>query len=635
MRKKTTSKMFFCAILASLSLSLVGCITLVPPSSSGSDSNSNNPNSSVENPPEEIPSKLTMSEGIAVEYNAISESYTITGIGTCDENVIKLSSIYEGKPVTKIKDSAFENCKQLTKVEIDDGIKSIGKKAFFKCTNLVQVTLGKEVNAISDNAFTSCNNLLEICNASELSLECGQSLNGGIALYANKIVESEEELSAVEIADGFIYLQGEDDYALCGYIGEATTITIPATYKEKALTIREYALFETAVENIHIPAQMTDFGFLKQIELKELHSPKTLQEWCLQTWTEESFKPLESGAKLFLDGTLLEGELTVDFEVKDYALYGYQYLTDITITSDCTALGVGAFGNCLGVKTFVNESAFTTIPEKLLYNCRDLETLDLGTDVKEIGNEAFYWCDSLMSLTIPSSVESIGNRAFYKAVTLTELVVPGTVKTVGDEAFSFSENIETLELQEGIESIGASTFNTCKKLTSIIIPDSITYLGNQAFRYCEKLAFAYIGDGITVLREGTFSKCPALQTVSWGTNIRFIQINAFGGDFNNDYEYCMYYYRGTKEEYKENLKYRQEFTDGVGTQVGGINDQHITMNGTGNVYKKPHKLFYYTETEPTATQFAELNQVSSKGNPIEGYWHYDENNKPVIWEKSN
>ena len=58
------------------------------------------------------------------------------------------------KTVTGVKDK-----KQLTKVEIPDGVTAIGKNAFAWCSDLTAVTLPGSVTSIEDSAFKMCKNL--------------------------------------------------------------------------------------------------------------------------------------------------------------------------------------------------------------------------------------------------------------------------------------------------------------------------------------------------------------------------------------------------------------------------------------------------------------------------------------------
>ncbi|MBR5147138.1 MAG: leucine-rich repeat domain-containing protein [Bacteroidales bacterium] len=61
--------------------------------------------------------------------------------------------------VTKLNNSVFELCKELTHVEIPNTVTSIGMMTFKTCTGLTEIDLPESLNTISDYAFSECSNL--------------------------------------------------------------------------------------------------------------------------------------------------------------------------------------------------------------------------------------------------------------------------------------------------------------------------------------------------------------------------------------------------------------------------------------------------------------------------------------------
>lgn len=74
------------------------------------------------------------------EYNSSTntyvEYYVVVGIGTCTDKEIAIPSEYNGLPVLRIGDAAFQNCKQITKVYIPTSVKSFALAAFWGCSNI-------------------------------------------------------------------------------------------------------------------------------------------------------------------------------------------------------------------------------------------------------------------------------------------------------------------------------------------------------------------------------------------------------------------------------------------------------------------------------------------------------------------
>lgn len=64
--------------------------------------------------------------------------------------------------VQHIGNSAFNNCYNLRKVELCEGVKTIGDDAFTNCSNMHIIKLPSTLLAIGHNAFKNCRNGLEI-----------------------------------------------------------------------------------------------------------------------------------------------------------------------------------------------------------------------------------------------------------------------------------------------------------------------------------------------------------------------------------------------------------------------------------------------------------------------------------------
>ncbi len=64
--------------------------------------------------------------------------------------------------VTKIGNSAFNECSNLTEVTIPSSVTSIGNWAFEQCSNLTKITIPSSVTSIGGAAFNGCSNLEEV-----------------------------------------------------------------------------------------------------------------------------------------------------------------------------------------------------------------------------------------------------------------------------------------------------------------------------------------------------------------------------------------------------------------------------------------------------------------------------------------
>ena len=116
----------------------------------------------------------------ALQELIISGSATLDVSFTAGYSKSTLETVKIGKG--EIGDSAFNNCKNLTTVELGDGVTSIGKSAFLKCTQLPSITIGSGVTSIGTSAFNGCTALT---NANIGSGAIGESAFNGCTSLAN------------------------------------------------------------------------------------------------------------------------------------------------------------------------------------------------------------------------------------------------------------------------------------------------------------------------------------------------------------------------------------------------------------------------------------------------------------------
>lgn len=70
--------------------------------------------------------------------------------------------IFLGKTLDKIEKGAFQDCQNLHKIEIPEGVKAIEDDTFAGCTNLNTVVLPDSLESLGDNSFGGCQNIHEM-----------------------------------------------------------------------------------------------------------------------------------------------------------------------------------------------------------------------------------------------------------------------------------------------------------------------------------------------------------------------------------------------------------------------------------------------------------------------------------------
>ena len=220
--------------------------------------------------------------------------------------------------------------------------------------------------------------------------------------------------------------------------------------------------------------------------------------------------------------------------IGEYAFWGCDKLTSVTIPDSVTSIGACAFKECtsltdMNLPDSVVSIGSTVFGDTAIYNAADrwidgvlyldnwvIEAeqtvsgdyaLRLGT--VGIADSAFSQCSALTSVTIPGSVRRISEYAFYNCSTLARVTIGSGVTSVGESAFSGCSSLTSVTVPESVTSIGHSAFYGCSSLVSVALPDSVTYIGDAAFQGCCSLADIHIPDSVTYIGGWAF----------WGTAI--------------------------------------------------------------------------------------------------------------------
>ncbi|MCR5122744.1 MAG: fibronectin type III domain-containing protein [Ruminococcus sp.] len=150
-------------------------------------------------------------------------------------------SISFPESITKIGESAFCGCANLTEIAIPEGVAEIGGGAFSDCTGLTELTVPKSVKAIGNGAFYRCTGLKAVTIKADIS---------EITYYSFYKCASLESISLSDSVDTI----GEGAFSCCSRL---KSVSLPDSVKY----ICDYA-FEscTGLESIEIPAGVKEIG---------------------------------------------------------------------------------------------------------------------------------------------------------------------------------------------------------------------------------------------------------------------------------------------------------------------------------------------------------------------------------------
>ncbi len=239
--------------------------------------------------------------------------------------------------VTKIKENAFENCKQLKDIEMPDTITEIGNNAFKGCINLKGFNLPEAVTTIGEYAFADCTKLEGVGSGASWKLEtigkyafqnCTSLREAILPDLVTKIEEgtyegctSLMEISQTSVANGIIEI-GNKAFKGCSSL---ESFNLPET----ATTIGEYAF--------------ADCTNLEAIGYSSSASLETIGKYAFQNCTS---------------------------------------LREVILPDSVTKIDEGTYKGCTRLKDINLPKTVTTIEEYAFAECSALEKIIISKDAK-------------------------------------------------------------------------------------------------------------------------------------------------------------------------------------------------------------------------------------------------------------
>ena len=182
----------------------------------------------------------------------------------------------------------------------------------------------------------------------------------------------------------------------------------------------------------------------------------------------------------------------------DYGFKNCDYLTSVTdartYTGDLSQYhSIGAFMNCVNLKTVSLHWAEITIADYMFYNCVNLETCNIPPNGK-IGDFAFYNCVKYKSTSDDLTFNecTIGVSAFEGCDAIESVnfadhsTSANTHSYIGDRAFYNCKNLVSVDSYD-VAAIGSEAFGLCTKLASVSIEGTVQELGDKVFNECSSL----------------------------------------------------------------------------------------------------------------------------------------------------
>lgn len=203
--------------------------------------------------------------------------------------------------------------------------------------------------------------------------------------------------------------------------------------------------------------------------------------------------------------------------------YNTPNLTDITLPDSYTGIGAAAFMQS-GIREYKAPESLLYVGQKLststtsggytFAECANLSKVELNNGLIAIDLYAFYNCPNITEITIPDSVEHIGKMALA-GTSITEFVLPASTYSYGGFAYNSLPKVDTVTVEKAESIMQKGIFYGMKSLKKVDFSKANTTL---LYAYG---AIAYSGVETVLLPSGSNSGYVPYFFLT-GTNVRTI-----------------------------------------------------------------------------------------------------------------
>ena len=321
------------------------------------------------------------------KYEVVDGNVTITGHVEDVSGELVIPETIDGKTVIAIKENAFENCAEITEVQIPDTVKTIGVCAFFNCEKLEKIDISSNLTNLDETAFWLCKSLADISvdenNAYYSTDEAGVLFNKDKTMLIQYPLASEE--TAYIIPDSVTEI---NDSAFDGNV-TLTTLTLGegiTKLDNNFIDLENLAYLEIG-KNV---AEIEDNALrhnnqLTKITVDEENSYYSSDEFGV-LFNKDKTMLIKYPAKNPNTEYIIPETVTTIFY---HAFLGNTELTKISIPDNVTKLVNKAFYGCTGLKSVKIGKGITTLQTDLFAGCTGIETIILHEGIKSIERDCF------------------------------------------------------------------------------------------------------------------------------------------------------------------------------------------------------------------------------------------------------
>lgn len=496
-------------------------------------------------------------ESVKIRY-AYTSSATMTFGSYSFQNstISKFESKYSNiSNIVDMGTSAFYGCSYLEKIENMSGVGHMGWGCFHSCKLLEKSPYAP--TSLDWATFNGCNSLESVDLSACTNIS--QSLNFSNCCNLKEIKYSATQLATSDITVVLRNLKirsiPEKTFAGCYYLGGTINGKL-LNKEEKEIIVGNGAFSETLVSYANEVTLETELDTQTNIIYGIIYPDSKIN--ASDTSNNKISANKYSSVTKFKDSSGNKiNNLKVDDSVKiiESSSFAYSSFESIVIPNTVEDIGGLAFYNDQELKkvTLPSNNKFTNIRNKVFSYCDALETINMPSSVKTVGDQAFRGCSSLKSVNLenvtnigaqafelcdlsgdfvfPTAVINLSNNCFRGTKINKDIVIPNTVTSFGGYVFESCVSLKNITLNCNLNAVPSSTFSGCSGLKSVNFTNSnITSISGSAFNGCSLLnsISGITWTNLTTIGASALKNCSSLSgTITLNSNCNFDSETSF------------------------------------------------------------------------------------------------------------
>ena len=438
----------------------------------------------------------------------------------------------------------------------DGKVVEIAADAFANANNLRSITIPNTVKTVGINAFQNCTSLSDVY-ITDITAWCQMSFGNGSSTpfrYAQNLYLNGEILTELMISDEVTSINDMTFYG-CKSL---TSVTIPNSVT--SIGARAFYGCEN-LKSITVPNSVSRIGYEAFSRCNRLETV-TLPFVGESPDSENTHFGYIFGASAsyynadYVPSSLRTVIVTGGTYIDEYAFRECESISNVTLPSSITGIGVMAFHGCSSLVSINIPDGVTRIEQQTFQNCSSLASITLPSGIQFISMYAFKDCISLTDVSIPEQLQYISgdafegctgldyneyNNAIYlgsesnpyfllvkaKSQDITSCEIHPETKVIGDSAFYSCWGLTSITVPYGVTYINTDAFCSCINLESVIIPNSVTSIGSSTVGGCQSLTSITLPNSVTSISTYAFWGCRSLETIVIPSSVAYIGVGAF------------------------------------------------------------------------------------------------------------